>query len=101
MDFGKTKFEVAKGKNHDQFLSEQGIEDMDIMRSLGIFLITIAIIGIIILFYFIVRLANKRFKLCTKLQEVIAKKMFFSGILRYIIVGYLKLFNQFASLICY
>ena len=48
MDFGKTKFEVAKGKNHDQFLSEQGIEDMDIMRSLGIFLITIAIIGFII-----------------------------------------------------
>ena len=70
------------------------------MKSLGIFAISIGIIILIVLLYFLISLCNKTFRCCAKIKTMIAKKLFYSGPLRYLVVGYLKLLNQFASLFC-
>lgn len=95
MDFGKSKFEVAKNSAKDEFMQQQGIMDNSLMKSLGVFALSIIIILLVILVYFLI----KRFNCCSKISAILNKKMFYSGPLRYVVVGYLKLFNQFATLL--
>ena len=68
--------------------------DDSLMRSLGIFAISVVLILLLILIYFIM----KSLKCCGKIKELLRKKMFYSGPIRYMIVSYLKQLNQFASL---
>ena len=97
MDYGKTQFVVAKDKTKNEFLLNQGIEDNSLMKSLGIFAVSVGLILLIVLIYFLI----KRFACCGKIRVMISKKIFYSGPIRYIIVGYLKLFNQFLTLLLF
>ena len=63
--------------------------DDDLMKSLGVFAISVTIIIIAMLFYFLI----KRFNCCSKIKTIVYKKMFYSGPIRYVVVGYLKLLN--------
>ena len=74
---------------------ENGIMYDSVAKSLGVFALSIAIILLIFLIYLI----SKRFRCCEKIKAILRKKMFYSGPIRYVIVGYLKLLNQFASLL--
>ena len=71
------------------------------MKSLGIFFASIAVILLLVMIYNLIRLLYARFKIIAKLKAIIYKNIFYSGPLFYIVVGYLKLVNQFASLICF
>lgn len=92
MEFGMTEFEVAKATTKDEFKREQGIMDDDLLKSLGVFAISIFIILLVMLCYLLI----KRFNCCSKIKAILYKKMFYSGPIRYVIVGYLKLLNEFA-----
>ena len=65
------------------------------MRNLGIFAVSIAILLIILLIYILIKKCGG---FCTKVRNMIYKKLFYSGPIRYVIVGYLKLLNQFFTL---
>ena len=78
-------------------MREQGIEDDSIMKSLGVFAVSIALILLVFLIYFLI----KRCKCCEKIKQMLYKKMCYSGPIRYIVVGYLKLLNQFAALLLF
>lgn len=65
--------------------------------SLAIFAIVSAFVVLVILIYFLIKKCPCK-KICTKLQTTIKRKLFWSGPIRYIIVGYLKLLNQFANI---
>ena len=69
--------------------------DDSIMKSLGVFAISVIIILLVILIYLLI----KRCSCCEKIRKLLSKKLFFSGPLRYVIVGYVKLLNQFATLL--
>ena len=100
IDLGMTQFEKAKSSTKNEYLRGQGIEDDSIMKSLGIIAFSLAILIFIFPIYLLISLCNRRFRCFEKIKTMIAKKLFYSGPLRYIVVGYLKLFNQFASLLC-
>lgn len=70
------------------------------IKNLGIFAVCIGFIVLIFVIYYVISLCNKRFQCCKKIKAKIHQKMFYSGPLQYVFVSYLKLFNQFASLIC-
>ena len=63
--------------------------DDDLMKSLGVFAISIFIILLIMLIYLLI----KKFNCCSKIKDILYKKMFYSGPIRYVVVGYLKLLN--------
>ena len=67
MDYGKTEFEVAKSSTKDEFLVKQGIEDDSIMKSLGIFAISVGLILLIVLIYFMF----KWFAFCGKIRTIV------------------------------
>ena len=82
----------------DEYMQEQGMESGSVAKNLGIIAVSVCLILLVVLFYFLITLCNRRFKLCQKLQVIIKKKMFYSGPMRYVIVSYLKLANQFATM---
>ena len=67
------------------------------MKSLGIFAVSVGLILLIVLIYILIR----RFNCCGKIKIMIGKKIFYSGPIRYVIVGYLKLLNQFTTLLLF
>lgn len=93
MDYGKSKFEVAKSETKNEYMRQQGIEDDSIMKSLGIFAIGVACIVLLVLLFFLIRMCAAKLACCKKAKEVLAKKIFYNGPIRYIIVSYLKLLN--------
>ena len=78
---------------------EQGIEDDSLMKSLGIIFISLIIIALIMIIYFLFKWCNKKYNCGKKILDAIRKKVFYSAPIRYIIVGYLKLLNQFLSMV--
>lgn len=97
MDYGQTKFEVAKETNTDEWLVSQGIEDTQLVKNLGVFAISFFLILLAFLFYFIIKKCGGCCKLCIKIREKVYKKLFYNGPFRYITEGYLKLFNDFLT----
>ena len=67
--------------------------DDNLLKSLGVFAISIFIILFVMLIYLLI----KRFNCCSKIKAILYKKMFYSGPIRYVIVGYLKLLSDFAA----
>ena len=65
------------------------------MKSLGVFAISIVAILLILLIYIIIKKCGG---FCNKIKTKIQDKLFYSGPIRYIIVGYIKLLNQFLTL---
>lgn len=100
MDMGKSKFDLAEETEKDEYLQNQGIKDTSIMKSLGIFFVGVAIIVIAILIYVLCKkFPAKCGSVCNKIKTMIQKKLFYSGPLRYVIVSYLKLQNQFFNML--
>lgn len=94
MDYGRSKFEIAKDNTKDSFLFDQGIEDSSLVKSLGIFAISLIFIAALFFIYFIFKkCASYCGGLCAKLKTLIYKKLFYSGPIRYVIIGYIRLFN--------
>ena len=90
MNFGKSQFEIAQSSTKDEFLLDQGIEDASLAKSLGIFTIFIVLLALVTLVYFITKRCGG---CCAKLRNWIAGKIFYKLPIRYVIVGYLKIFN--------
>ena len=65
------------------------------MRNLGIFALGVGALVIVIILFFLIRLCCAKISCCKKLGTMVHKKIFFSGPIRYVVVGYLKLMNQF------
>lgn len=102
MSYGQSQFEIAKGSTKDEFLLKQGIEDSSLMKSLGVFAVSIALILCILLVYLLIKKCGTCCRnMFGKLRVIIGKKIFYSGPLRYVIVGYIKLFNQFLTLLLF
>ena len=68
-------------------------------KNLGIIAVSLALILLIIILYLVCKYSCKSQSCWSKIASMIQKKVFFSGIFRYIIVGYLKLMNQFAQML--
>ena len=98
MDFGKSQFEVVKGVQKDEFMRQQGIEDTSLIKSLGVFFISICFIMLCFLLYYLIKKCARKCSCCGKARNFLQKKIFFNGPIRYVIVGYLKLMNQFGVL---
>ena len=94
MNYGKSQFEIAKESQKDEFLIEQGIEDTSLAKSLGVFAFSIGLILLLFLIYFITKKCGS---FCQKIRVKIANKMFYSGPLRYVIVGFIKLLSRFLA----
>ena len=99
MDYGKTKFEVAKSATKNEYLRQQGIESNSTMKNLGIFAVSVGLIILLVLLYFLIKWCAKKCNCCVKVKNILSKKIFYNGPIRYVIVGYLKLFNQFITLL--
>ena len=68
---------------------EQGIEETFLIKSLGLFFVVLVMLLFIILIYFLLKLCN----CCTKVRKYLQSKIFYSGPLRYVIVGYIRILN--------
>ena len=71
-------------------MHEQGILDNSLVKSLGIFTVGLFILLLVFLFYYSIKYC----KCCGKIREMLYKKLFWSGPLRYVIVGYLNLLGE-------
>lgn len=69
------------------------------MKNLGIFAVSVALIFLVVLLYFAIKWCARSCSCCLRVKGLLAKKIFYNGPLRYVIVGYLKLFNQFVTLL--
>ena len=78
---------------------EQGIEDTSMAKNLGILFLSIIIIALFILIYFLITVCNRKYGCIAKLKERIKEKLFYNTFIRYMIVSYLKLFNQILALL--
>ena len=101
LDYGKSEFDIANSKVEDGFLREQGIESTELINSLGIFAISLPFMALAVGLYFIIKACSKQFKCCDRILHYIAGKIFYSSPIRYVILGQLKLFNQFASFLIF
>ena len=70
------------------------------MKNLAVFGISLALIALVVLLYMLCRNCCRKDSICAKLKVKVAEKLFYSTFIRYIVVGYLKLFNQFATMLC-
>ena len=77
----------------DDYLRQQGIKDDNAIKNLGIFAIVVALLLLVAGLICLIRLCCGKFKCCRKIGNLLQKKVFYSGPIRYIIVGYLKLMN--------
>ena len=69
------------------------------MKSLGIFFIAISVILFFVLLFLLLRWLNRKMGLCTKVVNILKAKLFYSVMIRYVVVGYIKLTNQYLSAI--
>ena len=90
MDFGKSKFEVAKETTDDSFLASQGISDTSVAKSLGILTVILVLIILLVLLYYLISWCNKRWNCCSKLKSTLSKKLFFETPIRFAIQSYLQ-----------
>ena len=99
MEFGQTKFEQAQEMTKDEYVRELGIDSKSLAKNLGIIAISLALIVLIVILYLVCKYTCKSQSCWNKIAQYIKRKMFFNGIFRYVIVGYLKLMNQFAQML--
>ena len=67
------------------------------MKSLGIFFIAIFCIFFVVLIFFLLRWLNRKMGLCAKVLNALKAKLFYSVMIRYVVVGYIKLTNQYLA----
>ena len=72
-------------------LRENGLSYDNLMMSLGIFGISLAVICLIMLFYFLLQLCATRFSCCLKVKNMLRAKLFYSVWIRYMIESYLEM----------
>ncbi len=71
------------------------------MKTLGVFFIGIVCIIIGVLVYVLIKKCPGKFdSMMAKFRAIIEKKLFYSGLIRYVIVSYIKLQNQFFNMFC-
>ena len=71
------------------------------MKTLGIFFIGVLLLSLGILIYVVLKKCpGKCNTVFGKVRSLIEKKLFYSGLLRYVIVSYIKLMNQFFNMFC-
>ena len=71
--------------------------DDSLAKSLGVFAAGFVTILLVFLFYFSIKYCKCCGKCCGKIKDMLHKKLFWSGPLRYVIVGYLSLLGDNAS----
>ena len=65
---------------------------------MGVIAISLALIVLLIILYFICKNIGKKNSCCQKVAAMFTTKLFYNGLIRYVIVGYLKLLNQFGQM---
>ena len=69
------------------------------MKSLGVFFLAISVILFFILIFFLLRWLNRKMGLCAKVVNALKAKLFYSVMIRYVVVGYIKLTNQYLAMV--
>ena len=90
-EYGEEKFDLAKQKVNDDTLLEMDIRKDSIIWSLGIFFIILIALFITLVFYFVIRLLRRRIRKFQVLENFLAKTLFYSGGIRYLITSSLQL----------
>ena len=72
-------------------MKNMGVQDSNLTKSLGLFLVVILGLFSLLLIYFIVKAAKNETTLVYKIKIKLEKKLFYSSFLRYMIVSNLKL----------
>lgn len=91
-EIGQSKFDKVNSTVEDEGMKNSGIEETSVLKQLGLFTLVFAVIILGIGLYFVVRhLHKKGNKHIATLKDKIEKKLFFSGIYRYLVVSNLKL----------
>ena len=67
------------------------------MKSLGVFFIAMSGILLVILIFLLLRWLNRKMGLCAKVVNALKAKLFYSVMIRYVVVGYIKLTNQYLA----
>ena len=67
------------------------------MKSLGVFFIAMSGILLVILIFLLLRWLNRKMGLCGKVVNALKAKLFYSVMIRYVVVGYIKLTNQYLA----
>ena len=73
----------------DKLLQNAGVTDIYLFKSLGIFTINLVLLMLILTIYLLLFTAKSRFIL--RVRNLIYKKLFYNGFLRYMLVSNLKL----------
>jgi len=91
MEFGTSSFSDLNTTLDDVALQKQGIENPSLVKSLGIFFFAIIVIALLILAIALMRRLKKKYELVQKAIDLINKKLYYNGFLRYMVTGNLKL----------
>ena len=67
------------------------------MKSLGVFFIAMSGILLVVLIFLLLRWLNRKMGLCGKVVKALKAKLFYSVMIRYVVVGYIKLTNQYLA----
>ena len=67
------------------------------MKSLGVFFIAISGILLFVLIFLLLRWLNRKLGLCAKVVNALKAKLFYGVMIRYVVVGYIKLTNQYLA----
>ena len=86
-DYGKSKFEILNSTLPNEGLKNAGITDVEMFKSLGIFVLSLLAILAGVVMYWILKFFEEKIKLAKKGRRYIGNQLFFSGFLRFMIVS--------------
>ena len=90
-DYGKSKFEILNSTIPNEGLKNAGITDVEMFKSLGIFVLTMIAILAGVVMYWVLKSMEKKVKVAQKGRRFIGHRLFFSSFLRFMIVSNMEL----------
>jgi len=91
-EIGQSQFDKANSTLSDQGMKDAGIQDPDIVKSLGMFALVIFVLILLVTFWAITRcLQNRGINVGQKIKVALEKKLFYNSLYRYMIISNLKL----------
>ena len=99
-EYGQSRFEKANATLSDEGMKNMGVQDSSLVKSLGLFAVTVISLLVLVLVYQVTRLSTNKMGPVHRAKVRLEKKLFYSSFLRYMIVSNLKLnFTIWAFLI--
>ena len=90
-EYGQSQFEIANATLSDEGMRNAGVQDTQLLKSLGLFGVVVLVLILSVFFYFLMKRLNKKHAIFEKVKVKLEKKLFYSSFLRYMIVSNLKL----------